>query len=151
MKMHGEIYFLVGCAGWSREESGWELWGGMELNWWEDGSDGGECVGEGRNGVGRFWWDFWRELTETGDGEAVESDFRLQNEVGGGQIVASRRGASNFSKVECEWWWWTECERWPQSYIEKRSRGLILVRKVNLAAWSSDFLGHSGGRKSVLL
>ncbi len=31
------------------------------------------------------------------------SDFRLQEEVGCGQTIASKRGAGNFSKVECEW------------------------------------------------
>ncbi len=56
--------------------------------------------GDGRNGVGRFSRDFWRKQTEAGDGEAVWSDCRLEDEVSCGQIVASKRGARNFFREE---------------------------------------------------
>jgi hypothetical protein len=44
----------------------------------------------------------------------MENDFRLQDEVGGGQMIANKRGGGNFSKVECEWRWRTKYERWTQ-------------------------------------
>jgi hypothetical protein len=57
----------------------------MEMNWWEGGSDGDGCVGDGRNGVGGSSGDLWRKLTEVGDGEwggEVFRWFRLEGEDG---------------------------------------------------------------------
>jgi hypothetical protein len=58
----------------------------MELNWWEDGRNGGGCVGDGWNGVGGFSWDFWKKLTK--DGQRGEEDERSKN------VFLARRNVS---------------------------------------------------------
>jgi hypothetical protein len=76
----------------------------MELNWWEDGRNNGGCVGDGRNGVGGFSWDFWKKLTK--DGKKGEEDERSKNVF--------------FRKAKCEWCWCAKCGRWTQSCLERK-------------------------------